>query len=277
MADDILIRPLHGIQEFRACVRLQEETWGEAFTERVPPAMLMVAQELGGVASGAWDAHRLIGFVFGVTGIREGRRAHWSDMLAVRPEYRDRGLGRALKLHQRELLLPLDVQMVHWTFEPLESRNAYLNFARLGVTARDYRRDLYGEPDSPLHQGLGTDRFVVDWAIAAQRVTKRLDGTERAPAAADIDGLPLVNATRAGPRGLTCDAPDTDLDADRIRVAIPRDIQALKAGAPDLARSWREHVRTAMEAYLERGYVVMELVPNGDRSDYVLARSDLAR
>lgn len=277
MPDDIRIRPLTGIDEFRACVRLQEETWGEAFTERVPPAMLMVAQELGGVASGAWDGDRLAGFVFGVTGIRDGRRAHWSDMLAVRPEYRDRGLGRALKLHQRELLLPLDVQVVHWTFEPLESRNAFLNFARLGVTTRDYRRDLYGEPDSPLHQGLGTDRFVVDWVIAGERVTARLAGAEPPPTAADIADLPLVNPTRDAPHGPACDEPDTGLDAPRVRVAIPRDIQALKTRVPELARSWRERVRTAMEAYLERGYAVTELVPSGDRSDYVLERSALAR
>lgn len=277
MGDDILIRPLDGIDEYRACVALQEETWGEAFAERVPPAILMVAQELGGVTSGAWDGDRLIGFVFGVTGIRHGRRAHWSDMLAVRPEYRDRGLGRRLKLHQRDQLLALEVEMVHWTFEPLESRNAYLNFARLGVTSRDYRRDLYGEPDSPLHQGLGTDRFVVDWAIASDRVAARIDGRNTPPTPADVAGLPLVNPTSEGPDGLTCAEPDTGLDAARVRVAVPREIQALKARSPELALSWRARVRAAMEAYLERGYVVVELVPAGDRSDYVLERSDLAR
>ena len=276
--DGILIRPLRGIDEYRACVRLQEEIWGGNFTERVPPAMLMVAQELGGVASGAWDGDRLVGFVFGVTGLRGGRLAHWSDMLAVRPEYRNRGLGRRLKLHQRDEVLARGVETVHWTFEPLESRNAYLNFAKLAVTVREYRRDLYGEPDSPLHQGLGTDRFVVDWAIDSDRVRARIAGTDRPPTAADVQELPVANPTRPGAGGLTCEAPDTDLDVNRLRVAIPAEIQVLKAQAPEPARAWRTHVRAAMESYLEREFVVMELVRESDeRSCYVLERAVLPR
>jgi predicted GNAT superfamily acetyltransferase len=277
MSDDIVIRPLDGYPEYEAAVELQEEIWGRGFRDRVPPSILLVAQELGGMASGAWRGERLVGFVFGMTGLREGRMVHWSDMLAVRPEERDRGLGRALKLHQRERLLVLGVDTVHWTFEPLESRNAHLNFARLGATSREYRRDLYGAPDSPLHRGLGTDRLVADWAIGSERVRRRLDGDERPPGPDEAAAAPVVNATSGEAAMLECEAPDLELDAERVRVAIPLDIQGLKERAPDRALDWRSKVRSALEGYLGRGYVVTELVREASRSCYVLARGGLAR
>jgi predicted GNAT superfamily acetyltransferase len=277
MDEDILIRPLDGYGEFEAAVTLQEETWGYGFRDRVPPSILLVAQELGGLASGAWRGDQLVGFVFGMTGLRDGRLVHWSDMLAVRPEARDRGLGRALKLHQRERQLALGVDTVHWTFEPLESRNAYLNFARLGATSCEYRRDLYGEPDSPLHRGLGTDRLVADWAIASQRVQRRLDGDDRPPGPQDVAQIPVVNPTRGEPDMLTCEEPDLGLDDERVRVAIPREIQLLKTRAPERALDWRAKIRSTLEAYLGRGYVITEVVPEPSRSCYVLARGGLAR
>lgn len=277
MSNDILIRPLDGYPEYEAAVELQEEIWGRGFRDRVPPSILLVAHELGGVASGAWRGDSLVGFVFGMTGLRDGRLVHWSDMLAVRPEERDRGLGRALKLHQREGLLDLGVETVHWTFEPLESRNAHLNFSRLGATCREYRRDLYGAPDSPLHRGLGTDRLVVDWAITTERVARRLARVEQAPGPDEVADVPVVNPTFGRGGDLGCGTPDLALDAERVRVAIPVDIQGMKERAPERALDWRHKVRAALEGYLSRGYVVTELVRERSRSCYVLARGGLAR
>ncbi len=277
MTDDIVIRPLDGYSEFETAVELQEEIWGRGFRDRVPPSILLVAQELSGMASGAWLGDRLVGFVFGMTGLRDGRLVHWSDMLAVVPEARDRGVGRALKLNQRDRLLALGVYTVHWTFEPLESRNAHLNFARLGAVCREYRRDLYGAPDSPLHRGLGTDRLVVDWAIASDRVRRRLSGDERAPTPGDVADVPVVNPTSGDAAILACEEPDLELDAKRVRVAIPLDIQDLKERMPERALDWRGKVRSALEGYLARGYVVTELVREASRSCYVLARGGLAR
>lgn len=277
MGEDILIRPLQSYGELEDAVALQEDIWGLGFRDRVPPSILLVAQELGGVASGAWRGDQLVGFVFGMTGLRDGRLVHWSDMLAVRAEVRDRGLGRALKLHQRERLLAMGVDTVHWTFEPLEARNAHLNFARLGATSCEYRRDLYGEPDSPLHRGLGTDRLVADWAIASERVQRRLDGDDRPPGPEAVAQIPVVNPTWDDPDVLMCEEPDLELDAERVRVAIPREIQRLKKRAPQRALEWRANIRAALEAYLSRGYVVMEVVREPSRSCYVLARAGLAR
>ena len=121
--DQVTIRPLETRAEHEACVALQRDIWGQDFADVVPATILMVSQQVGGVASGAFDARgRLIGFVFGISGVRNRVTAHWSDMLAVRPEARGRGLGRRLKLHQRELLLAVGIERVYWTFDPLVAR-----------------------------------------------------------------------------------------------------------------------------------------------------------
>jgi predicted GNAT superfamily acetyltransferase len=270
--DEIVIRPLRDLAEREACVALQKETWGEDFQEVVPPALLWVAQRLGGVASGAFDQQgRLVGFVFGVTGVERGALVHWSDMLAVRPELRDRGLGLRLKRHQRELLLSVGVETAYWTFEPLESRNAFLNFARLGITSGEYVRDAYGEPVSPLHRGLGTDRLVARWDIASERVDRRLDGGGGA-VPDEVSAAPYCNAPTAAPAGPVCAEPDLAIDADRLRIAIPADVQRLKRTAPGQAEAWREATRAAFETYFGRGYTAVELVREGEWSSYVLER-----
>src|SRR5205085_3600896 len=136
-------------------------TWGESFAEAVPGSILKICQKVGGVAAGAFEVggeERLLGFVFGLTGVRHGRLAHWSHMLAVLPEARDLGLGTRLKLYQRDLLLPLGVESVLWTFDPLEARNAHLNLNRLGAEVLEYVEDMYaGELGSELSKGIGTD------------------------------------------------------------------------------------------------------------------------
>lgn len=275
MSSEWVIRPLEGIDEYRACVELQEETWGEGFSERVAPAILKVSQILSGVASGAWspDGH-LVGFVFGMTGLRNGQAVHWSDMLAVRPEARNTGLGRRLKLHQRDLVLGHGVAVMHWTFDPLRARNAHLNFARLGITAPEYVEDMYGQTDSPLHRGIGTDRFVARWDLASPRVEDRLAGRARAPGPDDVasvqavvDRRPGGDAERPSPT-----APRLDLDAPRIRVVVPPDIGVLMDRDPPLARAWRDATRAAFTHYVGRGWVAREFVRHDDAPAYLLVR-----
>lgn len=260
------IRPLRTLEDRAACVALQQETWGHDFRDRVPGSILMVAEEIGGVASGAFEDGRLVGFVFGLTGVRDGRLVHWSDMLAVRGSHRGRGLGIALKLHQRERLLALGVETVLWTFDPLESRNAYLNLRRLGATARTYRRDLYGPPDSPLHAGIGTDRLLAEWPIGSARVRRWLDGV---PDDA-MEDAPLLNPARSGD---SFPQPSSRVRAPggpAVRVAFPRDIQRLKAEDSDLAGAWRSNVREALERSFAAGYVAMDVATGGETSEYVL-------
>jgi len=268
------IRPLETIEDLRACVALQEETWGHGFSERVPTAILKVAQILGGVASGAFDDRgSLVGFVFGMTGVRDGEVVHWSDMLAVRRGFRDTGLGAEMKAYQRRVLLERGVTKMFWTFDPLQSRNAYLNFSKLGIVVREYARDMYGETDSPLHQGIGTDRFIALWLMDSERASRRTDGVERGPDAAahaaDPAALAEADPASALPRpGL----PVTGLDVPRVRVALPADISAVMATSMEVALAWREATRTVLTDYLGRGYEVRELLRGSRTSDYLLTR-----
>lgn len=274
------LRRLRTPDEFEACVALQRQVWGESFSEVVSAGVLKVVQYVGGVAAGAFtEAGDLAGFVFGVSGIRDGRLSHWSDTLAVGADFQNRGLGEDLKRYQRSLLLSLRVERVYWTFDPLESKNAYLNIARLGVVAGEYRRDFYGATRSRLHDGIGTDRLVARWDIADARVERRL--ADGAPARRVGDGalgdLPLVNLTTDTADGPVSRAPDLTLDAPRVRLAIPSDIQQIRDRSVALAGAWRGVTRAAFEAYFSHGYVAREVVRDGaHRSYYVLEREPRA-
>ncbi len=269
----VAIRSLATLEDFKECVQLQEDTWGGGFSERVPVAILKVSQRLGGLVAGAYDADgRMVGFVFGMTGWEDGAAVHWSDMLAVRPELRGAGIGRKLKEHQRQAMLDRGVDIMYWTFDPLESRNAHLNIARLGIVVREYARDMYGQTDSPLHQGIGTDRFIARWELATDRVARRLDGSElsmtRLPDSTER-GLCVVDPSAEIP---SPGDPKLDLGSDWVAVAIPSDIQRIKEASPELASPWRHATRLTLTHYLDRGYEVRELVREGSYSSYLLAR-----
>jgi len=161
------IRHLDGAAELDACVAMQHAIWGPGFREAVPRTILLIAQKMGGVVAGAFDGDRMLGFVFGLTGVRNGTVAHWSDMLAVDPAFRDLGVGRALKAFQRDAVVALGVREMYWTYDPLIARNAHFNLNRLGAEVDDYVIDMYGTTGSTLHGGLQTDRFVVRWQLDA--------------------------------------------------------------------------------------------------------------
>jgi len=267
---DIVVRQLEGHAEYRACVELQELTWGSGFHECVPPAMLLIAQKMGGIAAGAFDqSGQLLGFVFGLTGIRKGRLAHWSHMLAVRPESQRLGLGRRLKLFQREMLLPLGVHTIYWTYDPLVARNANLNFNRLGVEVEEYVTDLYG-PDtaSELHSGLGTDRFIVAWAIGSPLVEATIQG-------APSQGQPLASTAVVGAEHREAPLPRDSA----VTVEVPSDIHVLLAQDRDQAWAWRLATRRAFTWYLAHGYQVrsFSLDPLTGRGRYLVAASEPSR
>lgn len=259
---DLTIRSLESYGELLACVELQKQTWGTHFDDVVSAALMRVCQKIGGVAAGAFDAEgQLVGTVFGMTGVRAGQLVHWSHMLAVRSDRQDRGLGRRLKQYQRARVLALGVTLMHWTYDPLEARNAHFNLNRLGAGIDSYVRDLYGTGEaSPLHRGLGTDRFIVAWLLDAPRTERALAG--RPPPVDDAGRqAPIVNPDgRDGER----------VEGRVVRVQIPSVIQALKAAAPDEAVRWRHSTRRAFEHYLPRGYTVDGFYREGASCFYVL-------
>lgn len=280
----VTLRPIEDREGYRACVELQQTTWGEGFSELVPTSVLMVARKIGGLLEGAFDADGgLLGFIFGFAGERVGRPLHWSHMLAVRPDARGRGLGRRLKLHQRDRLLERGLRVALWTYDPLVSRNAHLNLNRLGALVSGYEQDLYGtETNSPLHGRGGTDRFVVRWELRSDRVRRAVAGEPPARAEAWADA-PVVTLDGTDPPGRIEESGKGDggrptfLEPPfprepRVLVEIPRDVQAMKRSDPERAVLWRQLTRAAFPWYLERGYRVEGLLaaPGGDRSRYAL-------
>ena len=192
---DVDIRPLQTLDELRACVTLQRETWGDEFTDVVPASILKVSQRVGGVAAGAFDADgKLLGFVYGLTGVEDGRIVHWSDMLAVRPEARNLGLGRRLKDFQRHAVQQVGGVVIYWTYDPLVARNAHLNINVFGAHIAEYVEDMYGETESPLHRGIGTDRFIVAWPVADAEVEKGLTATHAAGVNRTLLQSPILNS-----------------------------------------------------------------------------------
>lgn len=169
------IRKCTAIDEFQACVALQKEVWNFADVDLVPLRMFVVSHKIGGQIIGAFDGDTLAGFVFSVPGTRAGHSYLHSHMLAVRENFRNSGLGRRLKLAQRDDALAQGFELLEWTFDPLEIKNAYLNLVRLGAIARRYSVNHYGYSSSPLQGGLPTDRLVAEWWIKSRRVTGLLE------------------------------------------------------------------------------------------------------
>ena len=240
------LRNLCATPDFEACVELQRETWGRDFSGCVPASVLMVVHKVGGVTAGAFDEDgHLVGFVFGITGYSDGRPLHWSHMLAVREAARGSGVGVRLKLYQRELLLAGGVHTARWTFDPLVAKNAHINLNRLGAVVVEHVENMYGESNSTLHAGLGTDRFVVEWRLGDEAVLRAIAGPE--PAGATVFATsPVVNNTLRPPPA----------SGSRVRIEIPADIYGVLESAPEQAAEWRARTRGAFQQYLSQGYRV---------------------
>ncbi len=271
MSSHFTIRPFASIEEFKECVRFQEETWGEGFSERVAVAVLKVSQRLGGIAAGAYDGEGgLAGFVFGMTGVQGGQIVHWSDMLAVRPELQDTGLGTRLKTYQRDELISRGITRMHWTFDPLEAKNAHLNLNKLGAVAGEYVQDMYGATDSPLHRGIDTDRFVTTWAMDSPRVIERLvEGRPGPDPGGDQGAPPAFPVRREGGLDLPGEA-DLAIEADRLLVPIPTSIQALRDASLEAAVRWRAATRSVLTTYLERRFEAREFYRRDGYGEYLL-------
>ncbi len=266
--EDLTFRSFDRPEDYHACAELQRVIWGRDFSDVVPSSILKISQKVGGIAAGAFAPDgSLLGFVWGLSGVRADRPFHWSHMLGVHPDARDLRLGTRLKLLQRDLLIPEGIEDVEWTYDPLEARNAHLNLNHLGAQVIEYIEDMYaGEMGSDLAQGIGTDRFIVRWRIASQRVADILTGSSSDPRddPARFADTPVVGL-EAAEEGSPLPAPQ---DAPRVRVEIPADVQAVKAERPDEAMAWRLSTRRAFEHYFEQGCRVTAYLREGDRRFY---------
>ena len=188
--DPILIRPCEGFEELSACVQLQVEVWGYGDRDVVPRRVFIVSKQIGGQVMGAFDTslpgaspegnpENLVGFAMALPGITQGRPYLHSHMLAVNPEYRNRGIGRGLKLFQRDEALRRGIRRMEWTFDPLEIKNSFLNVAKLGAIVRRYAVNFYGVSSSRLHGQVPTDRLYAEWWLDSDWVSSTLGGKSK--------------------------------------------------------------------------------------------------
>ncbi len=170
-----LLRTCHSVEDMRSALALQRTVWGFSDVELVPVRIFVVGEKIGGHILGAFDGDHMVGFAFGLPGFRNGHAYVHSHMLAVLADYRNTGVGRALKLFQREIALKQGFELIEWTFDPLEIKNAYLNIEKLGAIARRYTLNQYGITTSPLQAGLPTDRLYAEWWLKSNRVRSLLE------------------------------------------------------------------------------------------------------
>jgi predicted GNAT superfamily acetyltransferase len=239
---EIKIRHCHGLDEFKECFELQRSVWGQTELD-VPLPLFVVAAETGGQVLGAFDGEKMIGFTLAIAGFRDGRVFLHSHMTAVLENYRDRGIGRGLKLFQREDALQRGIKLVEWTFDPLETKNAYLNFMRLGAIARRYLPNCYGVTTSPLHGGMPTDRLIAEWWLESPRVNNLLSA--HTPAIAHNTG-------------------------GHVEILIPAEMPRLRHENPPEALRIQSEVRGEFQNWLAKGYAATAIKINSEGGRYLL-------
>ncbi|HLF29262.1 MAG TPA: hypothetical protein VJG32_23305 [Anaerolineae bacterium] len=294
MTDAFSIRPLKTIDECVSAEDLQRKVWHVEDVDVTPAHMLLTFAKNGGVVLGAYapieGREQMVGCVFGFLGTREGhygpeapaqvKLKHCSHQLGVLPEWQSGGVGYALKVAQREAVRAQALRLITWTYDPLESKNAHLNVAKLGAVCNTYLRNLYGELRDELNRGLPTDRFQVDWWIASKRVETRLS-RRRPPLTRELyqqAGTRIMNPSSFNATGLPIPANSTlPLDAERALVEFPALFQDVKRLDIGLAQAWREHTRSIFERAFVSGFTVTDLLYErgaAPRAFYVLTRTD---
>lgn len=240
----IEIRGLRGLDELHEAVGLQKEIWGFADIELLPLRLFVVAQKVGGQTLGAFDGARMVGFLLAIPGLRQGTMYLHSHMMGVLPDYRNLGVGRRLKLAQREEALSRGIRLVEWTFDPLELKNAFFNIERLGAIVRRYVRNQYGTTTSPLHGGLPTDRCVAEWHLDSPRVAALLEGR---PAG----GGPVLG-----------------------RITIPSDIAEIRSQNPEKAKSIQAEASDKFEEFFQKNLAVIGFERTPEAGTYLFGLWD---
>lgn len=268
-AVNIVIRPAETHAAYQAIEQVQLQAWGMPALEVVPGSMLLTAQRHGGLVLGAFTPDdEVIGFVFGFVGRDEhGRVHHHSHQTAVVPAFQHANIGYRLKLAQREHVLRQGIDLITWTFDPLQSRNAYLNLHKLGAICRTYLPDLYGTMPDALNAGLPSDRFEAEWHIRSTHVGERL-GAPTADTQAQLGHVSLLNP--GSPAKLDHARTATLLRGEQVLIEIPADIEAIKAANMEHAQAWRQHTRALFEAAFAAGYTATDLLVADGRSYYLL-------
>jgi predicted GNAT superfamily acetyltransferase len=269
----VVFRDLHDIDAYRDVVSLERAIWGYTDdSDVVTVPVFIITVKRGAILVGAFDEQeRMIGFVYSIVGMKDAKPMQWSHMMGVLPDYRRTGLGRALKLEQRDRAMTAGFDLIEWTFDPLQAANAHLNFAKLGVVSDEYAENIYGDSSSELHRGTPTDRLIVQWRIREPHVERRIEGSNvpRFHGSTVFRAEEAANAPLANPPAGTV---DLDIDARRLWVAIPDGFTEMQQQAPDRALQWRMTTRQIFTTYFARGYRAVDFERAADGGGrYLLA------
>jgi predicted GNAT superfamily acetyltransferase len=241
------IRRLTEREDLKAVVRLQRQIWGFEDVDLIPLRLFVVASKIGGQVYGAFDGTQLIGFCMAIPGLKPGGHTYLhSHMLGVLQEYRNARVGRSLKLAQRDDALSRGINLIEWTFDPLEIKNAFFNMERLGAIVRRYVPNQYGTTSSPLHGGLPTDRCIAEWWISSPRVTTKLEG-----------GYFTHNPVE-------------------VRIAIPSDIATIRANEPARAREIQQKACEQFRLAFDRGLAVIGFEKSEQAGTYLIGKWECA-
>jgi len=277
-----VIKILETPEDMTAIEALQREVWPGSETDVVPAHMLITAVHNGGLVAGAFVNDQLIGFVFGFPGLESTpdgpRPQHCSHMMGIQPNYRDSGVGYALKRAQWQMVRHQGLDHITWTYDPLLSRNAYLNISKLGAVCNSYRRAEYGEMRDGLNAGLPSDRFQVDWWINTRRVERRLSKRPRKPLKLDnfskADLQPLYSLHSQADGWSRPPEHFSPLEDKLALTEIPSDFNALKQADFSLARDWRFFTREVFETAFTGGFIATDFIYDQGRSFYVLSNGE---
>ena len=259
MAGAVEVRKCRGLAEFEACMGIELAVWGDSDLH-VPLPLYVVAQDTGGQVLGAFAGGKMIGFTMALAGVREGRPMLHSHMTAVLEEYRDRGVGKELKLLQREDALGRGVELVEWTFDPLEIKNAHFNLVRLGAIATRYIPNCYGITSSPLHSGLPTDRLMAEWWLGSERVKRAVSGEVRANEVRARHGVPLRE--EAGNAA--------------AKIVVPVEIARLREEEPERAAKVQREIGEQFQKWFEKGHAATGIEVGAEEARYVLEQWEVA-
>lgn len=250
--NEINVRHCHSLADFTACIETERAIWRGADIDLVPLPLFAVAAETGGQVLGAFEGDRMVGFTLAIVGLRGRHPFLHSHMTGVLEAYRNRGIGRSLKLFQRDDALSRGVTLIEWTFDPLQMANAYFNLVRLGAIVRRLLPNLYGITTSPLHSGLPTDRLVAEWPLRSARVRR------------------AISAHIPGKASLRSRAPNAENTKKLVRVQVPAGIEQLAHQPPDEATRLQAEIRLELEHWFARGYAATSVEIDAAGGAYLL-------
>lgn len=259
---DIIVRPIATVEEYQACQEIQRRAWGITDDSYVVPVATMISvQHAGGLVLGAFDGDVLAGFSFAYLGRVRGQWALYSQLTGVNPDVQDRGVGRLLKLYQRDWARQQGLALVVWSFDPMQRGNANFNFNVLGAFCRAYEPNYFGERSDTLSAGLDSDRLICEWPVEGSPYHLRETMPPLALVASPVSGAPppfhvdeAVRQAVAAQRNLT--------------IAVPWALSALREQAPAAAREWQASVRAAFSFAFAEGYIAVAF---GQQRDHIPA------